>query len=124
MKKIYIEILAALIFVVLCTAFIYNRLSTFGSFWNAQFMWSVILALGWIMVSIGYYHQGSMVRNGKNAANVSLALPTIVFIVQCILFVKGIYYGDWSLIFGAIVVNSGVVFNIYQITRVRYFPKK
>ncbi len=124
MKKIYIEILVALLFVAGFTAIVYSRLSEFGSFWNAQFVWSVVLALGWIMVSIGYYHQGLMVRNGKNAMNVSLALPTIVFIVQCILFVKGIYYGDWSLIFGAIVVNSGVVFNIYQITRVRYFAKK
>ncbi len=124
MRKIHLEILAAVLFVFGCTAFFYNNLANISTFWNAQNTWSAVLIVGWILVSIGYYHQGFMVRSGKTTIAVSLALPIIVFIVQCVLFVKGIYYHDYSLIFGAVVVNSGVVFNIYQISRLRYFSKK
>ncbi len=81
--------------------------------------WSVILAFGWIVVSLGYYHQGWLVHKSKSAEHVSVVLPIAVFLVQCILFVKGIYYHDWSLILGAIMVNSGVIFSLYQIVRVK-----
>ena len=124
MKKFHWEILGALVFVMGCTALVYERLAGFHPFWDAQSVWSTILIIGWILVATGYYHQGWMVHTGKSAQSVSLALPVIVFIVQCVLFIKGIYYHDWSLIFGAVVVNSGVVFSIYQIARVRYFPRK
>lgn len=124
MKKIYWEISGALLFVFGCTALLYGQIAGFHFFWDAQAVWSVILIIGWILVSIGYYNQGWMVHTKKSAESVSLALPCIVFIVQCVLFVKGIYYHDWSLIFGAVVVNSGVIFSIYQIVRVKFFLKK
>lgn len=124
MKKIYGEIVATMAFVGGCTVFLYQKLAGFNFFWDAQTVWSVVLIIGWFLVSIGYYHQGWMVHTAKNAGSVSLALPAIVFIVQCVLFVKGIYYHDWSLILGAVIVNSGVTFNMYQIARVRYFKNE
>ena len=60
-----------------------------------------------------------LVREARSDRNVSVLLPIVVFFVQCILFVKGVYYRDWSLVWGALVVNSGVVFSFYQIARVR-----
>lgn len=75
---------------------------------------------GWVIVSLGYFHQGWLVHSGKNAEHVSIVLPVAVFSVQCILFVKGIFYGDWSLIYGAVIVNSGVVFSLYQIIKARH----
>jgi len=78
-----------------------------------------MLALGWVIVSLGYYHQGWLVHKSKSAEHVSIVLPVAVFMVQCILFVKGIYYKDWSLILGAVMVNSGVVFSLYQIIKSR-----
>lgn len=119
MKKLFLEILIAILFVVGGTAIVYSHLSSISLFWNEQTTWSSILVLCWIVVAVGYVHQGWMVRTTKNSSNVSIVLPIAVFIVQCILFIKGIYYHDWSLIAGAIVVNSGVTFNLYQIAKTR-----
>lgn len=118
-KRLILEILGSLIFVFASTAFVYGRLAGVGSFWNAQFLWNIVLAAGWIIVASGYYHQGWLVHVRKKTDEVSIVLPTAVFFVQCILFVKGIYYRDWALILGAVVVNSGVVFSLYQIMKVR-----
>jgi hypothetical protein len=119
MKKIHLEILVSAFFVAFSTIFVYGRLAGYAVFWNAQFFWSFALAVGWVIVSLGYFHQGWLVHTGKSAEHVSIVLPIAVFIVQCILFVKGIFYSDWSLITGAVMVNSGVVFSLYQILKVR-----
>ncbi|MDD5068144.1 MAG: hypothetical protein PHS53_02985 [Candidatus Pacebacteria bacterium] len=119
MKKIHAEIALSALFVVLGTLFAYTRLVGFNIFWNSQVVWSIVLAIGWVIVAIGYYNQGWIVHKAKSADHVSVVLPIAVFIVQCVLFVKGIYYHDWSLIAGAVMVNSGVVFSLYQILKVR-----
>ncbi len=119
MKKLYVEILASTLFVALSTLFVYNQLATFSLFWDSQTLWNVALSVGWVIVSLGYFNQGWLVRESKSAKQVSIVLPSAVFVVQCILFVKGIYYHDWSLITGAVMVNSGVVFSLYQILKAR-----
>ena len=119
MKKVHWEILASIIFVFGSTYLVYGQLANISSFWDAQALWSLALIAGWMVVSAGYFHQGWMVHKGNSAAHVSLVLPSAVFLVQCILFVKGIYFDDWSLIFGALIVNSGVVFSIYQILQAK-----
>ncbi len=120
MKKVFLEIFFSLTFVAVATFLMYGQLVGVSDFWNAQNVWSIILACGWVVVSLGYYHQGYVVHKSKSAEHVSIVLPGAVFIVQCILFVKGIYYDDWALIFGALVVNSGVIFSLYQITHVKF----
>lgn len=117
MKKVYLEILLVILFVVFGTMFTYIQLSDITLFWSSQNIWSTALIICWSVVSAGYFHQGWIIHKSKSSANVSLMLPIAVFIVQCILFVKGIYYHDWSLVIGAIVVNSGVTFNLWQITK-------
>ncbi len=119
MRKVYWEILASAIFVFGGTFLVYGWLAGKTDFWNAQNIWSVVLMIGWVIVASGYYHQGWLVHHGHSANHVSAALPAAVFIVQCILFIKGIYFHDWSLIAGAIVVNSGVVFSLYQIIQAK-----
>ena len=106
-------------FVCISTIVVYWRLAGFSVFWDSQFLWSAGLAIGWVIVSLGYYHQGWIVHTSKSAEHVSIVLPMAVFVVQCILFVKGIYYNDWSLIVGAVMVNSGVIFSLYQILKAR-----
>lgn len=71
----------------------------------------------WTIVALGYYHQGWLLSTGKNPNGVSQILPIAVFFVQCILFVKGIYYHDWSLIYGALIVNSGVAYSLYHLAK-------
>lgn len=115
MKKIYWEILITTGIVLVGTSLAYSWLQGKVQFWDAQTVWSAILMLGWVVVASGYYHQGWLVHKGHTALHVSAVLPSAVFVVQCILFIKGVYFQDWSLIFGAIVVNSGVVFSLYQI---------
>lgn len=112
------------IFVFFGTVLMYGGLERFVDFWDAQNTWSVILAFGWMIVSAGYYHQGWMVHKGHTAIHVSAVLPSAVFVVQCILFIKGVYFGDWSLMFGAVVVNSGVVFSLYQIMKAKGLRRK
>ena len=119
MKKIYWEILITAGFVLAGTFLAYTWLQTNAQFWDAQTVWSAILMLGWVIVASGYYHQGWLVHKGHTALLVSVVLPSAVFVVQCILFIKGIFFHDWSLIFGAIVVNSGVVFSLYQIIKAK-----
>ncbi len=118
MKKIYWEIIAAIVFVVGSTFLMYTWLSGAVAFWDAQDFWNVALLTCWTVVSFGYCRQGWIVRKAKSATHVSVLLPTVVFFVQCILFVKGIYYDDIALIGGAVLVNCGVVFDLYQIWRV------
>lgn len=117
MRKIHLEVIGAILFVFLSSLFIYGKLAGFDKFWNAQFFWSILLFLGWAVISTGYYHQGFKVHKAGDASEVSLYLPISVFIVQCILFIKGIYYHDWALTVGAVMVNSGVLFCLYQIFR-------
>lgn len=117
MKKLFLEILFSAVFVFGLTYIFYSILAGIPPFWDTQFVWNIILALGWVIVAAGYYHQGWLVHTKKSSANVSVILPIAVFFIQCVLFVKGIYYQDWSLVWGAVVVNSGVVFSLYQIMR-------
>ena len=117
MKKVHIEILLASLGVTLPTYFIYRALSGYSAFWNAQKFWSLALIACWAIVAYGYYNQGSLVHEAKSASHVSIILPITVFFVQCILFVKGIYYRDYALVGGAVLVNSGVLFSLYQIWR-------
>ena len=119
MKKVYWEILASALFVLGGTFVVYGELENVRFFWGAQFLWSTALIIGRMVVAAGYYHQGWMVHKGHTAANVSAVLPLAVFVVQCILFIKGIYFHDWSLILGALIVNSGVVFSLWQIFKAR-----
>lgn len=119
MKKLLLEFFLSAVFVFGSTYVFYSILAGIPPFWDAQFFWSIVLALGWVIVAAGYYHQGWLVHTKKSSANVSIVLPIAVFFIQCILFVKGIYYQDWSLVWGAVVVNSGVVFSLYQIVRSR-----
>jgi hypothetical protein len=124
MKKLYWEIILAGLFVALATLFLYGKLAPFKLFWDSQAIWSMVLAIGWVVVSLGYFHQGWLVHTGKSADHVSIVLPAAVFVVQCILFIKGIFYDDWSLIAGAVMVNSGVTFSLYQIIKAKYSQKK
>ena len=107
--------------VLVPTYFIYGELSAVESFWSAQIFWNIVLIICWTVVAVGYYHQGWLVRKRGHADDVSLILPIAVFFVQCILFVKRIYYDDWSLIFGAVAVNSGVVFSLSQALKFHKF---
>jgi|SRR3989338_6284278 len=118
-RKLIWELVVATLFVFVSTYFVYSYLASDTFFWNAQILWSIALALCWVIVATGYYHQGWMVHKKHSAENVSIILPIAVFCVQLILFVKGIFYHDWSLIFGAVVVNSGVLFSLYQIIKTR-----
>ncbi|MEX1027285.1 MAG: hypothetical protein WD049_04660 [Candidatus Paceibacterota bacterium] len=115
LRKTFIEILAGVAFVLIGTLLVYTFVEDFAAFWQSQFVWSVILIILWTVVSLGYFHQGWLVFRSGSADHVSVILPAVVFLVQCVLFVKGVYYEDWSLIAGALLVNSGVVFSLYQI---------
>lgn len=118
-SKLHLEIVGSLTFVALATYVVYGQLVDSADFWSAQNIWSLILMAGWVVVSLGYYHQGYLVHKSRSASHVSVVLPVAVFVVQCILFVKGIFYKDWALIAGALLVNSGVIFNLYQITKAK-----
>jgi len=120
MRKLYLEILAAIFFVAFATLFVYRELDSVAAFWDTQQAWNIALMICWVIVSFGYFHQGWIVRKAGSASHVSQFLPRAVFVVQCILFVKGIHYRDWSLTAGAVVVNSGVVFSLYHIYKARH----
>jgi hypothetical protein len=124
MRKLILELLLSAAFVFVPTVIIYGHLVGIPSFWSSQFLWNVALAVGWTIVSAGYFHQGMLVRERGDASEVSIVLPSAVFVVQCILFVKGVFYRDWALIGGALIVNSGVVFSLYQIAKANGFFKK
>lgn len=123
MRRVLIDVLITAVFVLAGTMFLYGELSGLAHFWNAQNVWSLILMFGWLIVAGGYYHQGWLVRKGHTAIHVSAILPSAVFVVQCVLFIKGVYFEDWSLMFGAVVVNSGVVFSLYQIFQAKHRKK-
>jgi hypothetical protein len=115
LKKLHLEIALVVVFVLGSTTLFYWWLAQHAVFWTAQNFWSIALLVCWGIVAFSYYRQGVMVRNAKSSSHVSLLLPIVVFVVQCILFVKGVYYKDYALVVGAVLVNSGVVFEIYQI---------
>ena len=118
MRKLIPQIILSACIVFIPTTFAYEQLAPITSFWNAQSFWNIVLGFCWTIVAIGYYHQGWLVFKHQNAKNVSMLLPIAVFLVQCILFVKGIFYHDWSLVMGAVLVNSGVTFSLSQIFKV------
>ena len=115
LRKFIAELIGVVMFVVAGTWIVYFYLADVGSFWDSQRFWSMALMLCWTVVALGYYHQGWLIHRDRSANHVSKILPLTVVLVQCILFVKGIYYHDWSLVIGAVLVNSGVTFNLYQI---------
>lgn len=117
MKKLILEVVGSAALVLIPTYFVYKQLAPLPEFWNSQFAWSIALIICWMIVASGYYHQGWLVHKKHHADDVSIILPIAVFFVQCILFVKGIYYQDISLIIGAILVNSGVFFSLYHIAK-------
>src|SRR3989344_1028635 len=119
MKKVYWEILISIIFVLGGTFLVYGWLAHNVYFWNAQYIWSVGLIIGWSVVAIEYYRQGWMIHKAHTSVNVSALLPSTIFVMQCILFVKGVFFHDWSLMASALIVNSGVVFCLYQIVKVK-----
>jgi len=114
MRKIF-EIAGITAFVLVGTGIAYFALAGLPEFWNSQTVWSIVLIVGWVVVSLGYFHQGWLVHRDNSSAHVSVLLPAVVFLVQCVLFVKGVYYDDWSLIGGALLVNTGVLFSLSQI---------
>lgn len=115
MRKLHVEIILVVAFVVGTTLLVYRWLAQNDAFWSSQSFWSIALLLCWVVVALSYYRQGAIIRKAKSSSHVSLLLPIMVFFVQCILFVKGVYYKDYALVVGAVLVNSGVVFEIYQI---------
>lgn len=119
MKKLHLEIALVILFVVGTTFLVYRWLAQHDAFWGSQSFWSIALLLCWAIVALSYYRQGAMIRKARSSSHVSLLLPVVVFFVQCILFVKGVYYKDYALVVGAVLVNSGVVFEIYQILFVK-----
>lgn len=108
------EILASVIFVVGGTALLYVWLSETSGFWNAQRLWSIALIAGYAVVAFEYFRYGWLIHHSRTTANISPFLTLSIFAMQCILFVKGIFFGDWSLVAGTLMVNSGVVFTLYQ----------
>ncbi|MEX0877241.1 MAG: hypothetical protein WDZ40_00065 [Candidatus Spechtbacterales bacterium] len=50
MKKRILELIISLTFVVVSTAIVYSFLVGIPEFWDAQFFWSVALAIGWVVV--------------------------------------------------------------------------
>ncbi len=117
-KHILWEVLLGFAFVGSGTFVVYYLLANIGGFWTAQNIWSMVLIVCWMVVASGYWHQGWIIRKAQSATNVSYVLPVAVFVVQCILFIKGIYYDDYSLVTGAVMVNSAVAFNLYQIFKI------
>lgn len=117
MRKIHWELVISIVFVLGGSALTYSFLANESYFWNAQRVWSVALIIGWSVVSFEYFRQGWMIHRARTAVNVSAILPATVFAMQCVLFIKGVYFGDWSLVIGALIVNSGVVFTLYQIAK-------
>jgi hypothetical protein len=126
MRKVHWEIIASVVFVLGVTLVVYGQLKDYAAFWDAQNFWSIVLIIGYGVVAAGYYRQGWLVHHNHSAANVSILLPVTVVTIQCLLFIKGIYFNDWSLIVGALIVNSGVVFELYQTLkadRIRLVPR-
>ena len=119
MKRLYWEILLGAVFVLGGTFLVYNMLKNVHDFWTTQNLWSAILLVCWAIVAGGYWNQGSIVHKAHSASHVSMVLPATVFVTQCVLFVKGIYYHDIALTVGALMVNSAVVFDLLQIYRYR-----
>ena len=119
MKRVHWEIILGIVFVLGGTFVVFNFLKNNQNFWTAQHFWNTTLVAGWTVVSAGYWRQGTIVHKARSATHVSLVLPLAVFFVQCVMFVKGIYYHDAALVCGALLVNSAVVFDIYQIFKYR-----
>ena len=93
---------------------VYINLESNAAFWDAQHIWSIGLIIGWSVYSIEYFRQGWILHHARTSDNISLLLPSTYLVMQCILFVKGVFFNDWSIIASALIVNSGVVFYLYQ----------
>ena len=116
-RKVYWEVLISITFVLGGTFLAYSWLAHNAFFWNTQQIWSVGLIIGWTVVAAEYFRQGWMIHNARTSINISALLPSTIFVMQCILFFKGVFFQDWSLIISALTVNSGVVFCLYQIMK-------
>jgi len=119
MKKVHWEILISIVFVLGGTFLAYSWLAQSAYFWDAQRMWSVGLIIGWTVFSVEYFRQGWILHHARTSVNISVLLPSTYFVMQCILFVKGVFFNDWSLVVSALIVNSGVVFYLYQIIKLK-----
>ncbi len=115
MGKLHLEVALGVAFVAGASFIAYNLLAQNAAFWNSQGFWNGALLACWAVVALSYYRQGAIIRKAKSASHVSILLPFVVFFVQCILFVKGVHYRDYALVIGAVLVNCGVVFEMYQI---------
>lgn len=115
MKRIYWEIVASIVFVLGGTYVIYGHLAGYVAFWDAQTIWSVVLIICSMVIAGAYYRQGWYVHHTHTSKNISILIPLAVLTTQCLLFIKGIFFNDWSLVTGALIVNSGLVFSLYQI---------
>lgn len=98
---------------------LYSNLGNNAAFWDAQSMWSVALILGWAVYSIEYFRQGWIIHHARTSDNISILLPSTYVVMQCILFIKGVFFHDWSIIVSALIVNSGVVFYLYQVIKIK-----
>ena len=114
MNRVHWEILASIVFVLGGTAFMWSWLSDMPDFWDEQRLWSFALITGYTIVSFEYFRQGWKIHHARSPANISTTLTTTIMLMQCVLFVKGVYFGDWSLIVGALIYNCGVIFLLYQ----------
>lgn len=92
----------------------YWWLAEVAGFWGAQDLWSIALLMGYSILSFEYFRHGWMIHHARTSANISPILTLSVFALQCVLFVKGVYFEDWSLIAGALILNCGIVFTLYQ----------
>ena len=100
----------------------YGWLAHSAAFWDAQSIWSIGLIIGWGVVAIEYYRQGWMIHHARTLVNVDALLPSTIFVMECILFVKGVFFDDWSMVVSALIVNSGIAFYLYQIIMIKRNP--
>ncbi len=119
MKKVYWEILISIVFVLGGTFLVYSWLAHNAAFWDAQRIWSIGLIIGWTVFSVEYFRQGWIIHHARTSANTSVLMPLTYFVMQCILFIKGVFFHDWSLIASALILNSGVVFYLYQTIKLK-----
>ena len=110
MFLVYWEILASVIFVLGGTFLAYGQLSDTAAFWNAQSVWSTALIVSWTLIAAAYYYEGWLIHHGRSQANISAVTLSAHLRRAMHSFIKGIFFNDWSLVFGALLVNSGVVF--------------
>lgn len=119
MRKVHWEILVSVVVVLGGTYLVYNGLAHNAYFWDAQRIWGMGLIVGWTVLSIEYFRQGWIIHHARTSANISVLMPSTYFILQCILFYKGVFFNDWTIIISSLIVNSGVVFYLYQVIKLK-----